>query len=81
MGSISAEDKFAKKDGNREKRGNKFFMSICSGLNNINPINEKQLTITDFDTYFLDDDYKQDTNNRIYTGRQSTNPTKFRMQL
>lgn len=57
-------------------------MSICSSGTNGNTPAEKQfMPNNEFDTYFLDDDYKQDTNNRLYTGLHSVNPTKFKMQL
>jgi len=68
----------------KDKRSQRFFMSICNSVNGNSPasLDRPMPGNAEFDTYFLDDDNRQDTNNRLITGMHCNNPSsKFRMQL
>lgn len=64
----------------KNKRTNRFFQSICNA-NSPASMERQSLGAPEIDTYFLDDDYKQDSNVRLITGMNNPNPSKFRMQL
>ena len=67
------------------KKNHKFFEHIYNNncISNQSPYLSADIVQTpnEMDTYFIDDDYKQDTNNRIYSDHKHLANNKFHIHL